>query len=138
MVEGARLQQAHRGAEHARDLRVVPAGVRGARLWVGDGMPHHHEAVELAEERDRRAVPGPPRHVGADPGEGEPGPWHEPHALEGLGDQLGGLELLEPELRLPPDRLAERDDLLPAPVDSSLNFPDQLRLGHGVLLPGGR
>ena len=39
MVEGPGVEQAHGRAEEAGDLGVVTAGVRGARLRVGDGWP---------------------------------------------------------------------------------------------------
>ncbi len=131
MVEGSRLEQAHRRAQHARDLRVVPARVRGPGLWIGHRMADHHEPVELAEQRERGAVAGATGHVGADAGEGQLGARGEADALEGLGDQLGGLELLEPELRLAANRLPQRDDLVAPPVDRRLDLLHQLGLGHG-------
>ena len=116
VLEGARLEQAHRGAEQPRDLRVVAARVRGARLRIGHRMAGHHQAVELAEQGEGRAVLGA-RRLGAHAGQGQPAARLEAELAEGLLDQPRGLELLEAELGLAPDALAERDDALRVAVD---------------------
>ncbi len=133
MIEGTRLQQPHRRAEHSRDLRIVPAGVGRAGLRIRHRMAHHHEGVELAEERQGGPVARAPGGIGPHAGEGQAGARGQSHPLEGLGDELRGLELLEPELGLPPDGLPERDDLLPAPVDRRLHLLREFALGHGFL-----
>jgi hypothetical protein len=136
--EGPRLEQAHGRAQHPRDLRVVAAGVRSAGLRIGHRVPHHHEAVQLAEERQRGPIPRAPGRVGAHAGQREPGARGQAHALEGLRDELGGLELLEPELGVTADRLPQLDDRGTATVDRRAHLMHQLGLGHGVLLLGGR
>ena len=55
--EDARFEQAEAGAEHAADLGVVAAGVDRARDRIGLRVVRHAERVELAEDRDGRAVP---------------------------------------------------------------------------------
>jgi hypothetical protein len=133
VLEGARLEQAHRRAQHPRHLRVVATGVRGAGLRIGHRVPHHHEAVQLPEERQGGAGPRAPGCVRAHAGQRQPGARREAHALEGLRDELGGLELLESELGMAADRFPQRDDLGAAAVDRRTHPLHQQGLGHVVI-----
>src|SRR6202035_3640864 len=71
-LAGADRVEAHRGAEHAGDLRVVAAAMRGAGMRVGEGMVGGSEAVELADDGDARAGAGA-GDAALDTGEREPG-----------------------------------------------------------------
>ena len=55
VVGGADGVEAHRGAEHAGDLRVVAAAVRGAGMRIGERMVGGAQAVELADDGDGAA-----------------------------------------------------------------------------------
>ena len=97
-------------------LRVVAAGVRRPRLRVTAGMVRHDEGVELSHEGHRR--PGPIAfQYGPHAGEGQASLGGK----AGLGEHrlhtLCCLHLLEPELGLIHDRLADADDTIPMPVD---------------------
>src|SRR4029079_1852646 len=74
VVERARVDQAHRGPQHARDLRVVTAGVGGAGVRVALGSPGDTQAVQLADQREGRAVAAAPRHLRADAGHRQTAP----------------------------------------------------------------
>jgi hypothetical protein len=116
MLEGARLAEPHRGAQEAGHLGVVAAGVSGPGLRIRDRMPGHHQPVQLPQQREGRAVLGAPR-LGPYPGDREAGPRLEPQLPEGLLGQPRGLELLEAQLGLAPDALADADDALGVAVD---------------------
>src|SRR6266851_5626037 len=73
--------------------------------------PRHHEAVQLPQQREGRAVLDP-RDLGPHAGEREAAPRLEPELAERLLGQPRGLELLEAELGLAADALAEPDDAL--------------------------
>src|SRR6266850_384822 len=133
MVSGLRIQEAHGRAEHAGDLRVVTARVGGARSRVAFRMAGHDERVELAEHGERRPVAAAAAGVGPHTRQREPGPRDQPELLERVLDEPGGLDLLEPELGVAPDLLAEPDDLLAATVDGLVDPLLQLALGHVVL-----
>src|SRR3989442_983366 len=68
-------------------------------------------------------------------GEGEAGLRLEPEPGEGLLDQPRGLDLLEAQLGMLPDPLAEPDDLLGAAVDGGVHALLQLVLRHGGSFP---
>src|SRR5213596_2595084 len=126
MVGGLRIQQAHRRAEHAGDLRVVAARVRRARARVALRMARHDQRVQLAEHGERRPVAATATGVGPHTGQREARPRDQSELLERVLDEPGRLDLLEPELGVAPDLLAPTVDGL---VDPLL----QLALGHGVL-----
>ena len=65
VVEGLGVEQAHGRAEEAGHLGIVTAGVRGARLRVGEGMARDDEPVQLAQQRERRPVAPAPGGIGA-------------------------------------------------------------------------
>jgi hypothetical protein len=69
--EGFPVHEPHGGAEQPRHLGIVTAGVRRARRRIGNRMAGHHQAVELAEQRERGPVGGAPR-LRPHPGEREP------------------------------------------------------------------
>ncbi len=131
VLEGARVHQPHRGAQHARDLRVVAAGVRGAGGRVGLGMPGDAQAVELADQREGRSVAAAAGHLRAHAGHRQAGARRHPEATERLLHEPGGLHLLESHLGLAADALTERHDLLRASVDRREHPPLQLVPGHG-------
>src|SRR5438034_107562 len=133
MVGGLRIQQAYRRAEHAGDLRVVAAGVRRARARVALRMARHDQRVQLAEHGERRPVAAPATGVGPHTGQREARPRDQSELLERVLDEPGRLDLLEPELGVAPDLLAQPDDLLAAAVDGLVDPLLQLALCHGVL-----
>ena len=69
---GADGVEAHRGPEHAGDLRVVAAAMRGAGMRIGERVVGGAQAVELADDGDARAG-GSAGDAALDPGEGEAG-----------------------------------------------------------------
>src|SRR5439155_21223558 len=133
MVGGLRIQQAHRRAEHAGDLRVVAARVRRARARVALRMARHDQRVQLAEHGERRPVAATATGVGPHTGQREARPRDQSELLERVLDEPGRLDLLEPELGVAPELLAQPDDLLAATVDGLVDPLLQLALGHGVL-----
>src|SRR5438094_832682 len=114
MVGGLRVQQAHRRAEHAGDLRVVAARVRRARARVALRMARHDQRVQLAEHGERRPVAAPATGVGPHTGQREARPRDQSELLERVLDEPGRLDLLEPERGVAEDLLAQPDDLLGA------------------------
>src|SRR5262249_42114935 len=129
-VERLGADQAHRGTEHPGDLRVVAAGVGGARLRIRDGMTRHDQAVELAEQRERRTVLRAAR-LGAPARDRESRLRLQTEPRQDLLDQPRRLELLEAELRMTPDRVTEADDALGIAVDDLAHAPlDVLSCWH--------
>ena len=133
LVERLGVEEPDGRAQHAGDLRVVAAGVRGAGVGIAFGMAGNHERVELAEHREGRSVTGPATDVGAHAGQRETRPRGQPELLEGFLDEPGGLDFLEPQLRVAADLLTEADDLVRALVDRLVDPLLQLVPGHVVL-----
>src|SRR5205807_771296 len=65
-IERPGVDEPHRRSQHRRDLGVVAAGVRGAGLGIGLGMPRHDQRVQLPEDRECRPGARPPPRVRAD------------------------------------------------------------------------
>src|SRR5436309_1688005 len=121
---------------HQDDLRRVArvhARVRRARARVALRMARHDQRVQLAEHGERRPVAAPATGVGPHTGQREARPRDQSELLERVLDEPGRLDLLEPELGVAPDLLAQPDDLLAAAVDGLVDPLLQLALGHGVL-----
>src|SRR5882672_386887 len=116
-------------AQQPRHLGIVAAGVCGAGLGIGDRMSRHHQAVQLAEQREGRTVLDA-RGLGPHAGEGEAAPRLEPELAERLLGQPRGLELLEAELGLAADALPQADDALGVPVDALADAVFQVLLGR--------
>jgi len=91
------------------------------------------QRVQLAEHREGRSVTGPATDVGAHAGQRETRPRGQPELLEGFLDEPGGLDFLEPQLRVAADLLTEADDLVRALVDRLVDTLLQLVPGHVVL-----
>src|SRR6266436_2163796 len=89
----------------------------------------------LTEQREGRPVARPSRRLRAHAREREAGPRLEPESGEGLLDQPRRLDLLEAQLRMLADPLAEPDDLLGAPVDGGVHALLQLVLRHEDSFP---
>jgi hypothetical protein len=135
VLEGARLAEPHGRAQQPRHLGIVAAGVSGAGLGIGDRMSRDHQAVQLAEQREGRAVLDA-RGLGPHAGEGKAAPRLEPELTERLLGQPRGLELLEAELRLAADALPQTDDALGVPVDGLAHRVLKLFLSrHWALTP---
>ncbi len=112
----------------------MAAGVRGSRLRIRDRVAGHHQAVQLAQQREGRTVLGA-RRLRAHPGQREAAARLEPELAERLLGQPGGLELLEAELGLAPDALAQGDDALGVTIDGGADRLLEAGLGlHGGLL----
>jgi hypothetical protein len=93
----------------ASDLRVVAAAVRRSGHRIGERMLRGAQTVEFAnqgEPRPRRAA----RQTTLDPSQRQAGARRQPERIHPLGDQSGGLDLVEPGLRIAQDRFAEIDD----------------------------
>ena len=112
VIEGLGVEQAHGRAEQPGHLGVVAAGVRGAGLGIGDRVAGDDERVELAEQREGRAVAAAAGHVGPDAGERQAALGRQTQTPHGVLDQAGGLDFLEAELGVPAD-------LSPRPTISS-------------------
>ena len=97
--------------------------MRGAGVRVGMRVVGGAQAVEFADQREARAGAGA-LDAALDAGEGEPGLRFEAKPAHRLGDEGGGLLLVEPGLGVVQDRLAELDDLVAAAID---------RLAHRLL-----
>src|SRR5438552_812924 len=134
-VERPRVEQSRRGAHQRGHLRIVAAGVGGAGGGIAVGMPGVDEGDELTEQRERRPVARPSRRLRAHAREREAGLRLEPDSGEGLLDQPRRLDLLEAQLRMLADPLAEPDDLLGAPVDGGVHALLQLVLRHEDSFP---
>src|SRR5262249_22867187 len=71
VLERACRAEAHRGAQQARHLCVVTAGMRGPGYWIGLRVPADDERVQLAKQREGRSRPLSTVCLGADASEGE-------------------------------------------------------------------
>src|SRR6185436_17831075 len=131
MVEGLGVEQAHGSAEQPGDLRIMAAGVRGARLGIGHRMAGDDERVQLAEHGEGGARAGPAGHVRPHAGRGEAALRGKPQPAKGFLDEPRGLDLLEAELGVLADLLAEFDVLLGALVDGLVDALLQFVFGHG-------
>jgi len=80
-------------------------------------MSGDHERVELAEKRERGTGACAPGHVSPHAGQRESGLRDEAEPPELGLDERGRPELLEAELRVTPDLLADRDDRLGVALD---------------------
>ena len=122
----ARRREAHRDAEHAGDLGVVAAAVRGAGMRVGERVVGGAQAVEFADEGEAR-----PGRVAADaaldPGQREAGSGAEAEGGH-AGDERRGLGLVEPGLGVMEDGFAEFDDLVAVALDRLAHRPFQFVL----------
>ena len=123
VIGDADRREAHRRAEHAGDLRVVAAAMRGAGVRVGERVVRGSQAVQFADNGDARTA-GFAGDAALDAGERQPGLRREAEAGHVLGDQTCGLVLVEAGLGMVEDRLADRDDLVAVAVD---------RLAHRLL-----
>ena len=126
MVEGLGVHQPHGRAQHARDLGIVAAGVRGARLVVGLRVSGDAKPVELADEGEGRPLTCPSARLRPHARHGEPRARGEAQPLEGLAHQLCRLDLLEPHLRVAGDALTDADNFLRAAVDGRIDTPAKL------------
>src|SRR5262249_60989546 len=106
-----------------------------ARLGIAFGMAGDDERVQLAEHREGRSLAGQAADVGAHASQGQTSPRGETELLEGLLDEPGGLDLLEPQLRVASNLLTQTDDLVRALVDRLVHPLLQLVPGHVVLSP---
>src|SRR5262249_44129860 len=116
-LEGARFEKADRRADEPRDLGVVAARVCGARHWVRLRVSGDPEGVELSDEGESRPGPGAAGDVRANARQSEAGSRDEAEAAELLRDECRGLQLLEAELGMAPDGLADTDDLVGVALD---------------------
>ena len=130
MGEGAGVVEPHGGAEKSRHLGVVAAGVGRARVRIGLRVPGHDQRVELADQGERRARARLTRHVGAHAGERQSRAGREAEAAEAVLHQLRRLGLLEAELGVAADLLADADDLVGPPVDRRRDPALQLGSRH--------
>ena len=132
VIEGLGVEEPHRGAQHAGDLGVVAACVRGARLGVGVRVACDAQAVELADQREGRAFAGAPESVRlarrscASPVRGA-----TPRPSERLPHEPRGLDFLEAHLGARGDALADADDLPGPAIDRLEDAPLQLIPRHG-------
>src|SRR3989442_983359 len=120
------------GFKEVKTARLVEETFAGLGLKPKAGLAL---TVELTEQRERWAVAPATRRLGAHAGEGEAGLRLEPEPGEGLLDQPRGLDLLEAQLGMLPDPLAEPDDLLGPAVDGGVHALLQLVLRHGGSFP---
>ena len=142
MLEGLGADEAHGGPEHAGDLGIVAARMGGACLRIGDRMPGHDQRVQLSQQREGGPVLLASRFA-AHARDGEPALGLEPDLAHGVLDQARGLELLEPQLGVLANRVADRDDLLALAVDGLADCAlHVIACGHGgscrVVDRGGR
>lgn len=101
--------QAHGGAQHGGDLGVVAAGVGGACLPVRLGVQGADHRVQLSHHHD----PGAGRtalQIAPDAGDGQMVPERDPELRKGAAHQLRRPPLLEAQLRVGEDLLADPDD----------------------------
>ena len=131
MVERLHRVQADRGAEHAGDLRVVAARVRGARHRIRLGMAGHPEPIELADDREAGPAPLRAGGNGLDAGHRKPRLRRETEAQQCLLDERRGLRLLESELGKLADALADSHDGVRALIDRAPHLCLELVLRHG-------
>src|SRR5262245_59310982 len=130
VLEGLGGQKSDRRADQPRDLRVVTAGVRRARLWIGLGMAGDDQRVELAQERARRSRPLPARDVGPHARERQARARRQAELLQLRLDQRRRPRLLEAELRMAPDRFTDLDDLVGVALDRLVGASLQLVSRH--------
>src|SRR5207245_11770408 len=114
---------------------VGPAGGPGAGRGIRLGMAGDAERIELADDRKARPAALRARRDRLDAGHREPGLRLEPEAGERLLDEGGGLRLLEAELRIPADALAEADDGLGPLIDRAPHLALQLVPRHSAHPP---
>ena len=132
MLERPGRHETDRGADQARDLSVVAAGVNRARRGIGLGMAGDNERVELAQERERRPWSLAAGHVGAHAREGEPGPRRQTELAKLRLDEGRGSRLLEAELRVAADRFSDLDDLIGVALDRLVDGSLELVPSHGT------
>jgi hypothetical protein len=73
VIDGLRIHEGHGRSQHRGDLGVVAAGMDGARRCLRLGMPYHDQRVQLAQEREGRAVAAPASQLGPDARQGKSG-----------------------------------------------------------------
>src|SRR5262245_55378998 len=110
--------------------------MRGARHWVRLRVSGDPEGVELSDEGESRPGPGAAGDVRANARQSEAGSRDEAEAAELLRDECRGLQLLEAELGMAPDGLADTDDLVGVALDGLADTLLQLVPGHGRCSPG--
>jgi hypothetical protein len=138
--QGLGIEEAHGGTEQPRHLGIVAAGMSGAALRVRHRMPGHHEPVQLAEQREGGPFLGAAR-LRADAGDGETGLGRQAEPSQGFLHQTRRLELLEAELRVAPDGLAQPDDRVGAAVDGLADLvlePDGVGHDGSFLVMGAK
>src|SRR5439155_9324949 len=86
------------------------ARMGGACLRIGDRVPGHDQRVQLSQQREGGPVLLAPR-LAAYARDGEPTLGLESDLAHGVLDQARGLELLEPQLGVLANRVADRADL---------------------------
>jgi len=117
-----RIDERHRGAEQRRDLGVVAARVDGAGLGIGVRMSRHPQRVEFPEEREPRTLAGEAGKLGPDPGQRQAGLGCEAEPAERVRHEPRGPHLLEAQLGVLPDGLADADDLLGSPINGGADL----------------
>src|SRR5439155_14514250 len=73
MIEGLGVDETHGRPQHPGDLCVVAARMGGARRGISLWMARDAEAVQLAEQREGRALARAPADIRPHAGHGEPG-----------------------------------------------------------------
>ena len=97
------------GAQHGGDLGVGAAGVGGAGLPVRLGVQGADHRVQLSHHHDPGAG-RPALQIAPDAGDGQMVPERDPELRKGAAHQLRRPPLLEAQLRVGEDLLADPDD----------------------------
>ena len=109
VVDDLGVGQRHRRTQHPGDLRVMAATMRRTGRRIGERMLRGAQTVEFADQgepRSRRAA----QQTALNPGQRQAGARRQPERIHPLGNQSGGLDLVEPGLRVAQDGFAEIDD----------------------------
>jgi hypothetical protein len=117
------LAQRQRRAQHAGDLGVVAAAVRGTGNGIGERVLGSAQAVQLADKRHPRARPVP-LEPGLDPSQCQTGLRHQAERREPLGNQRRGPGLVKAGFGMAQNGFAEPDNRLAVPI---------YRRAHGAL-----
>ena len=120
LLGGLGIAEPDRGAQHPGDLRVVTATVRRPGGRIGERMLRGAQAVELADKREPRSgrAAGEPAF---DAGQREARTRRQSQGGHPLGDEGGGLYLVEAGLGVAQDRFAEIDDRVGVAIDRLAN-----------------
>ena len=120
-VPDVRRHEPDGNAEHHAYLAVVATRMGRARLRVGMGVLQHSKRVELANHGDRGARPAAAE-VTLDPREGDASLVGNAQLVELLANVAGGLDLVEPRLRVIEDGPRDVDEPVPALVYGRLHL----------------